>query len=180
MRKKPGITHEDRLLFRANMKGVRPIKSNKIPQIQPPQPIAKPPQHMKIYSDILLYNANEYQVSGEDTIFFAHAGLQTRVIKQLRSGHFTIRGKLDLHGLHVDAAKQALLIFLDQACAKHLRYVLIIHGKGSRTDSRQAILKNQVNTWLRQHPAVLAFCSAKNYAGGTGAVYVLLKTKFYA
>jgi len=33
----------------------------------------------------------------------------------------------------------------------------------------------QVNSWLRQMDAVLAFCSARPNDGGTGAVYVLLK-----
>ena len=39
------------------------------------------------------------------------------------------------------------------------------------------LLKNALNSWLRQIPAVLAFCSAKPQHGGTGAVYVLLSRK---
>jgi DNA-nicking Smr family endonuclease len=35
-------------------------------------------------------------------------------------------------------------------------------------------LKGKVNRWLRQWNAVLAFVSARQIDGGTGAVYVLL------
>ncbi len=36
-------------------------------------------------------------------------------------------------------------------------------------------LKTHVNSWLRQHRDVLAFVSAPEKQGGTGAVLVLLK-----
>ncbi|MFO7910050.1 MAG: DNA mismatch repair protein MutS, partial [Halomonas sp.] len=32
-------------------------------------------------------------------------------------------------------------------------------------------------TWLREWPGVLAFCSATDIDGGTGALYVLLRRK---
>ena len=37
-------------------------------------------------------------------------------------------------------------------------------------------LKGKVNHWLMQRDEVLAFCSAPRTDGGTGAVYVLLKS----
>jgi DNA-nicking Smr family endonuclease len=37
-------------------------------------------------------------------------------------------------------------------------------------------LKAAVDSWLRRHPDVLAFCSARGIDGGTGAVYVLLRS----
>ena len=48
--------------------------------------------------------------------------------------------------------------------------IKIVHGKGP-----EAILKTYVNGWLRQHRDVLAFVSAPEKQGGTGAVLVLLK-----
>ena len=48
--------------------------------------------------------------------------------------------------------------------------IKIVHGKGP-----EAILKTYVNGWLRQHRDVLAFVSAPDNQGGTGAVLVLLK-----
>jgi DNA-nicking Smr family endonuclease len=53
--------------------------------------------------------------------------------------------------------------------------VRIIHGKGHGSHQKRPVLKQYVNHWLRQRDEVLAFCSARQVDGGTGAVYVLLK-----
>jgi len=50
-----------------------------------------------------------------------------------------------------------------------------VHGKGYRSGARGPILKVAVDTWLRRHPDVMAFTSARPIDGGTGAVYVLLR-----
>jgi DNA-nicking Smr family endonuclease len=55
------------------------------------------------------------------------------------------------------------------------RCVQIVHGKGYNSPGNQPVLKNDINLWLRQHQDVLAFCSTPPKAGGTGALYVLLK-----
>jgi len=39
----------------------------------------------------------------------------------------------------------------------------------------ETLLKELVNTWLRQHSQVLGFCSCQAKHGGAGAVYVMLK-----
>jgi len=51
----------------------------------------------------------------------------------------------------------------------------VIHGKGWRSEGRDGILKVNTRHWLAQHPQVLAFCEAPLNAGGSGAVWVLLK-----
>jgi DNA-nicking Smr family endonuclease len=55
--------------------------------------------------------------------------------------------------------------------------VRIVHGKGYNSWQNQPVLKIQLNKWLRQCDEVLAFCSARQADGGTGAVYVLIKQK---
>ena len=52
--------------------------------------------------------------------------------------------------------------------------VRIVHGKGHRSDFGP-VLKRMVDRLLRQLDDVLAFCSARQMDGGTGAVMVLLK-----
>jgi DNA-nicking Smr family endonuclease len=37
------------------------------------------------------------------------------------------------------------------------------------------VLKNNLNSWLRQHKDVQAFCSTPPKDGGTGAIFVLLQ-----
>jgi DNA-nicking Smr family endonuclease len=57
---------------------------------------------------------------------------------------------------------------------QRLRCIRIVHGKGLRSGPRGPVLKNAVNVVLRRTDAVVAFCSARQVDGGTGAVYVLL------
>jgi DNA-nicking Smr family endonuclease len=57
-----------------------------------------------------------------------------------------------------------------------VRCVRVIHGKGLRSNERLPVLKNLVSHLLRQIPAVMAFVSARQNDGGTGATYVLLRS----
>lgn len=105
----------------------------------------------------------------DDYLLFTRTGLQERTIKKFRQGKMPIEAILDLHGMTVFAAEDALQEFLLMCQHEELRYVLIIHGKGT------GILKNAVNNWLREYPDTLAFCSAKPKDGGSGALYLLLR-----
>lgn len=110
-----------------------------------------------------------------DIMSFLAPGLQKRVLRQLRAGGFDREAELDLHGLTADEAKRRLGSFLQTCLAEGCRCAHLIHGKGYRSEGDYPILKNRINLWLRQHPEVLAFCSARPMDGGTGAVYVLLR-----
>jgi DNA-nicking Smr family endonuclease len=113
-------------------------------------------------------------VSAEQTIHFAKSGLQNKTLRKLRQGQLTPQATLDLHGLTSLQAQQVLLEFIAYCKQRDFRCVRIIHGKG-RVDT--PTLKNKVNQWLRQLPAVLAFHSAPRNDGGTGALYVLLRNQ---
>ena len=81
-----------------------------------------------------------------------------------------------MHGMSVDEARDHLVEFIEDCRRHHLRTVLVIHGKGFRSSGTRPVLKSMVNNWLRQHQAVMAFCSAQPADGGSGALYVLLKS----
>lgn len=87
-----------------------------------------------------------------------------------------IEYELDLHGYNVVEAKSAIYEFFDECKKQHVRYVHIIHGKGYRSEQKIPVLKTHVAYWLPQHGDVLAFSSALPKDGGTGALYVLLKS----
>ncbi|MCE3238593.1 MAG: smrA [Gammaproteobacteria bacterium] len=91
----------------------------------------------------------------------------------MRGKQYTIEASLDLHGMVVTEARNALSHFLMECHRQGIRQVLIIHGKG-RTNL-YPILKNKLNQWLRQTDHVLAFCSVKTSDGSSGALHVLLK-----
>ena len=64
--------------------------------------------------------------------------------------------------------------FISFAKEQEFRCVLIIHGKGER-QKEKALIKSYVAHWLRQIPEVLAFHSAPQWKGGSGAVMIILK-----
>ena len=113
--------------------------------------------------------------SGEELVF-QRAGVQGVVLRKLRRGDYRVQGEIDLHGLTVAEAKQALREFLGQALLRRWRCVRIIHGKGLRSGHRGPVLKAMVGTMLRKVGPVLAYVSARQVDGGTGAVYVLLSS----
>lgn len=112
--------------------------------------------------------------TGEE-LSFIRPGLQHRLLRKLRRGHFSIGAELDLHGMTVALAQVELTIFLKQAQARGVRCVRIIHGKGLRSRQGRPVLKFKLERWLRLREEVIAFSSARPVDGGTGAVYVLLK-----
>jgi DNA-nicking Smr family endonuclease len=54
------------------------------------------------------------------------------------------------------------------------RCLRIVHGKGLRSGASGPVLRQLVNGVLRRTAQVLAFTSARQVDGGTGALYVLL------
>lgn len=101
-------------------------------------------------------------------------GVQNAVFDKLRNGQYPMSGNLDLHGLTVREARQAVYRFITQQRALGRRSLLIAHGRGEKSPT-PARLKSYLARWLLQLPEVIAFHSALPRQGGTGAVYVLLK-----
>lgn len=110
-----------------------------------------------------------------DELHFFRPGVSKADFRKLRKGLVKIQRELDLHGMTVTMAREGLANFLFQCEFEGIRYVRIIHGKGRGSRDGQPVIKNKVNNWLRQRDEILAFCSARQNDGGTGAVYVLLR-----
>lgn len=129
---------------------------------------------LAVLEESLTLSAAELDVEGADELSYRRPGVQDSVMRKLRRGQYRVEAEIDLHGLTLPQAKQGLREFLAQALARQLRCVRIVHGKGLRSGSRGPVLKNAVNVVLRRTDAVVAFCSARQVDGGSGAVYVLL------
>jgi DNA-nicking Smr family endonuclease len=97
------------------------------------------------------------------------------VIARLRRGHWVVQDQIDLHGLRVEEARDALAAFLNQALRREQRCLRVIHGKGLGSAGREPVLKGKVLKWLVQRDEVLAFCQAPPTDGGSGALIVLLR-----
>lgn len=114
------------------------------------------------------------RVLPQETLSFQRAGLQHKLMTDLRQGRFPCEAVLDLHHLTWERAKQSLDAFLHDAFEKEKRCVRVIHGKGER-GGPYPLLKNLVNEMLREYQVVLAFHSAPIRQGGVGAVNILLR-----
>ena len=106
---------------------------------------------------------------------FVRPGLQQKQVRRLRRGQIPIAAEADLPGTRIHEARELLEEFLRDCRAEGLRCVRVIHGKGLGSRDGHAVLKWEVDSWLRCHEGVMAFCTAQPRDGGTGAVYVLLK-----
>jgi len=167
---------DDLKYFQQAMKDVKPlvIKNKNIKAIFKKSPRVREIISIDVETD--LEDITIKNITSDEKLFFVHSGggLQHNLLQKLKQGKIKITRSLDLHGMVVDKARQAVSHFIEQSRIQHHRYILIIHGKG-KSSQDTPVLKNHVNHWLMQIPSVLAFCSAVPKDGGTGAVYVVLK-----
>lgn len=173
--KSPDLS-EEAAIFREAMRGVKPLAKNTkivLQKVTPPfrrrAQINDTPLKSIPFSDFDRFEP----VKSEDYLEFSLAGIQHKVLRNMRRGQYNAEAILDLHGKTSAEARESLSDFLLQCHHEGLRHILIIHGKGRDNDI--PVLKNKLNNWLRQTEQVIAFCTATPKHGGCGALYVLLR-----
>jgi DNA-nicking Smr family endonuclease len=173
----PGADTEEARVFRAAVRDVTPLPASvdRAHGAALPRPRAR--RRAKIVEPESLGDvvAADDAPGAADPLSFRRPGVRDQTLRHLRRGRFPVEDELDLHGLNQAAARDHLAEFIAASRQAGLRCVRVVHGKGYRSGARGPILKIAVNTWLKRHPDVLAFTSARVIDGGTGAVYVLLR-----
>ncbi len=170
---------EEARLFRDAVRGVRPLAVPARPAAQgrprqrPRARFTRADRAAVLRESLEGLSGDPALAAGDELVFHRH-DVQAQVLKRLRRGDYRVQREIDLHGLTVAEAMQALRQFLIDALEQRVRCVRIIHGKGLRSRHRGPVLKSAVSAVLRRTGAVLAFVSARPVDGGTGAVYVLL------
>lgn len=174
---KNNLTPEDSDLFRQSIGKVKTIDTNNLLLSADKKPSPYPKKQALTVNNGFeeSVNTDVEKLYQEDSLSFIAPGLQKNVLKKLRKGYYGTDASIDLHGLTSQEANHQLSRFLHISVEDGCRCVHIIHGKGYRSSDNHPVLKNDVNVWLRQHKNVQAFCSTPSRAGGTGAVFVLLK-----
>ena len=158
--------------FMHSLGGIKPLRQDRIdPQAQKPRPEARVGQNKHVTADPALRPGRHQR---EDPQTWFDAGLQKNKIRQMKLGQIPIDVRCDLHGFSQQQARRELTQLLHLAGAQNLRLLLIIHGKGYKSE-HQAVLKPFVHDWLSRQPSVLAWCPAQARHGGSGATYVYLK-----
>ena len=100
--------------------------------------------------------------------------MSPKLLATLARGDYSVGAELDLHRMRSAEAERRLREFIARARAEGIACVRVIHGKGLRAAEGGSVLKALVDRLLRQRADVLAFASAPEAMGGTGAVLVLL------
>ena len=114
-------------------------------------------------------------LESEDGLSFRRPEVGPDVPRDLRRGRWCVVGQLDLHGMFVEEAREAVIDFIRKSQTNERLCVRIIHGKGNSNPDRQSILKEKVRRWLKQFDAVVAFAEPYERDGGAGATIVRLK-----
>jgi len=175
----------DENLFFDAMNGVAPLES-RTTSLPPehPRPVGKTGDQqeaeevMQTLRDLVDGEQSLSIHETDESIEGSVEGLDPRIMKKLRRGSFSIQDHLDLHGLNREQAKDEVISFLQTAALQGKRCVLIIHGRGLGSDGKVPVLKNALRNWFTRRglrKKILAFTTAREYDGGGGAIYVLLR-----
>jgi DNA-nicking Smr family endonuclease len=176
---KPKLNEDDAHLFREAVRDVKPLTQDvPMPEIPRPLPRARftRADRRAVLQESLETDTGDPELASGEELVFSRDGVQSGVLRKLRRGQYRVQAEIDLHGLTVPEAKEELRAFLAHSLERHIRCVRIIHGKGLRSGHRGPVLKGAVSSVLRRVRPVLAYVSARQVDGGTGALYVLLAT----
>ncbi len=183
------FSETDSALFLAQMQGVRPLEHLRVEcQKRPPRLLRKHQQLQRLHQRHEEHQIEHWwqcqdvhqhteRVHAFAHLYYAHPSVPEKRLNQLRQGNFATSCMIDLHGMTEAQATDCLSQWLGRCRKTRDKFALLIHGKGMGSDAGEPTLKNLVNWWLRNQPQVLAFCSAQEVDGGTGAVYVLFGEK---
>ncbi len=171
---------DDVELFRSSIGEVKPVHHDRVLPEKPavsPRPVFREMDEADVLRDLLSEAFDPAELETGEELIYVRPGLQHRTLRKLRRGVFVVGAELDLHGMTVAVARNAVAEFLHHCQRRRIQCARVIHGKGRGSRHRAPVLKQKVGGWLRQREEVLAYCSARACDGGTGAIYVLLKRK---
>jgi Uncharacterized protein conserved in bacteria len=115
--------------------------------------------------------ANEVRDKDAESDSYAARGADAKRLEKLKA-----QDVLDLHGMSAEEAKASIRAFIDAASRAGLEKVLIIHGKGLHSEGAP-VLKKATREALEAHPRAGRFGEAAKAEGGSGAVWVLIRSK---
>ncbi len=172
----------DEEIFREAMAGVNEIKEfREIPFRKAPEVRPRP-----LRRDDSLETLREI-VSGKRKIRLSDTGeymewtmpeLRKDLTARLHQGYFSVQDCIDLHGMTVSEAEEALGHFFREALRRRLSCVKVIHGRGLRSPGGP-VLKEALRNWLHGsfRKWTAAYATARDCDGGLGATYIFLKSK---
>jgi len=173
------LQDDDDILFRRAMVEAKPLKAvdRVTPVVSKPKPGARfsRADEQAVLDESLQAGIDDLETNSGEALRFKRASVGRTTMRMLMRGSYAVLAEIDLHGMTLAEARPQLESFLRHCASNNKMCVRIVHGKGLGSGERGPVLKAAVNRWLRRWDVVLAFTSARQVDGGTGAVYVLLQ-----
>lgn len=127
---------------------------------------------------------NNFQIDVEDDYYKIEKnktkGIDANTDKKLRLGKINIDMKIDFHGLTLDEALNSLIRNINFAYDNNFKCLLVITGKGRGTPEGKDSIKSMIEKWLaipEISNKIIKYTDAQQKDGGTGALYILLKSR---
>jgi DNA-nicking Smr family endonuclease len=165
-------------LFRRQMTGTKIMRHREsvpVPRRVLPKARFSRQDEQQVLEESLTADIDDTEFHSGDNLSFRRPHIGRRVMRKLARGGYSVQAELDLHGMTIEQASGALREFIGDSRRRGFTCIRIIHGKGLGSGHRGPVLKGKVNNWLRRWDDVLAFVSARQMDGGTGAIHVLLQ-----
>lgn len=182
--KKRGMTGEDRALWDEIAKSFKPLPGRRTKIGNEPEALEAEDQIAKGIEKRKRPVIPSLPLKHRDPPAPPLAPIDRKLKTKLSRGSAGIDAKLDLHGHTQAEAKSRLLRFLETAQAREHALVLVITGKGKRSDDSRAseggVLKRQVPLWLSLpefRSLVIGFEEAGIRHGGAGALYIRVRRR---
>jgi DNA-nicking Smr family endonuclease len=169
---------DDSDLFRRAFQDAKPLERDVIEPVRRRRPARahfSRRDEQEVLAESFAADIEVAEKTAGDGLRYQHPSVSQKTMRRLARGGFSVQAETDLHGLTAAEAKALLLDFIDECRSRGHTCIRIVHGKGLRSGGNGPVLKRKVDTWLRRWDGILAFVSARQVDGGTGAIYVLLK-----
>ncbi len=179
---------DDRRLFHEAMSEAVPLRGRRRARVRPeppPSPVVAPTAaaaRRSVLDSALRAPPRPFPAAppraldpGDDT------GLDRATEQRLRRGQLSPEAKLDLHGHTVADAERAMARFLERSQAMGCRVVLVVTGKGARSEGGVTFagrIRQEFPHWVNgsgNRGRVFGVRAAHPRHGGGGAFYVMLR-----
>ncbi|WP_437659508.1 Smr/MutS family protein [Sorangium sp. So ce1182] len=155
-----------------------PVTASRVERAPLPTIASDPDEDARSRMRSLVIDGIKFEITDDsERIEGRRLDVDPRELRRLRRARYALDGTLDLHGLRLEAAREAVEAFVCKRQRDGDRVVAIVHGKGSHSPGGHAVLRGEIAAWLshgRVARHVAAFATAPEGEGGAGALLVLL------
>ena len=169
------LSPEEAALWARVTATIAPLSRERVVE-KPLEQVASPPARARVYRPSVSPIANPVARARPHST----ATLDGSWDKKLRSGKVEPERVLDLHGMTLDRAWDAIDANLERAIARGERVVLLItgHHRPGEPPVQRGRIRAAVHDWLaasRHAPSIAAVRAAHGRHGGGGSLYIILR-----